>query len=357
MASRSTVSIIIIGDEILKGQTIDTNSHFLCQELYKCGIEVARVSVVPDDVDVIAEEVRANSEKYSFVFTSGGIGPTHDDVTYEGIAKAFNEKLVLNKDLQKTLVNLCLNMGLDEIAAYKMSHVPESSEIHNIYTKKKISFPVISVKNVFALSGIPSYLRYAFTQIKNLFSCNSIKYVVQTLYVNSNEFTIMNILNMAVKEFNGSVKLGSYPDVENLYYQVKLTLESDDKESVSNAEALLRSHLPHNTVVGKFPPSSTEALEVLEATLVKKSKAHDSEFAQIVEASLEILGECFDKYPLQNVCLSFNGGKDCTVLLHLAHLYLAKYYPNRSDKLKVLYVRSKQPFTEIEDFIQLSVER
>lgn len=358
MASRPSVSIIIIGDEILKGQTIDTNSHFLCEELYKCGINVCRVSVIPDDIDIIAEEVLKNSERSTFVLTSGGIGPTHDDVTYDGIAKAFNEKLVLNKALQKVLISLCLSMGLDEMAAFKMSHVPESAEIHQIYTSgKKPSFPVVSIKNVFAFSGIPLYLEYAFSQLKSIFCNNSAEYFCHSLYVDSNEFSIMNTLNVAVKEFDGMVKFGSYPDVQNDYYQVKLTLEADVEDSVQNAEAYLRSHLPHNSVVGQFHPSSREALMLLENVFYKEAEDYEAIFAKTVETSLKVLEECFDKYPLESVCLSFNGGKDCTVLLHLTHLYLAKFYPKRSKALKVLYIRPKDPFDEIEEFINICEDR
>lgn len=358
MASRTSVAIIIVGDEVLKGQTMDTNSHFLCQELYKSGINVARVSVIPDDINIIAEEVRTCSQKYSFVLTSGGIGPTHDDVTYEGIAKAFDEKTVLNEDLKNILTDLCTDMVFDEIVAHKMAQVPKSSKIHLIYTsEKEMSFPVISVKNVFTFPGIPSSLRFAFMQLKSMFCNNSVKYFSRTLYIDRNEFVLTDILNMVVQEYDGVVKFGSYPDLENGYYQVKITIEGDCEDSISAAEAFLRSHLPSNSVVGQFPPCSRNALLLLQDTFIEGRKLYNSEIGSIIKMSLKVLDECDKKYSLWNSCVSFNGGKDCTALLHLTCVYLKHLYPKKSEKLKIFYVRSKQPFPETEDFIDLCVKR
>ncbi|KAI9183703.1 hypothetical protein H9P43_004621 [Blastocladiella emersonii ATCC 22665] len=93
-----TASALIIGDEILSGKTKDTNSNFLAKSLFDIGVDMRRIEVVPDVEEEIIEAVRRMSETYDYVFTTGGIGPTHDDITYESIAKAFNDELVLHEE-------------------------------------------------------------------------------------------------------------------------------------------------------------------------------------------------------------------------------------------------------------------
>src|ERR1700752_1842959 len=88
-----TAGILVIGNEILSGKVVDTNSPYLCRELRALGVDVERIITIPDQIDVIAEHVRAMHKAYDFVFTSGGIGPTHDDLTIDGIAAAFGRPL------------------------------------------------------------------------------------------------------------------------------------------------------------------------------------------------------------------------------------------------------------------------
>ncbi len=100
---RPTAGILIIGDEILKGQTQDTNTHFLANNLLENGVKLKRVLVIPDEIDVIAKEVKEFSDNYDFVFTSGGVGPTHDDVTFEGVAKAFGDTTYIHPEIRELL--------------------------------------------------------------------------------------------------------------------------------------------------------------------------------------------------------------------------------------------------------------
>ncbi|XP_033102652.1 FAD synthase-like [Anneissia japonica] len=96
---KPTAGIIIIGDEILKGHVQDTNSHYLCNELFQMGIKVEKITVVGDDLHSVANEIASFSSQYTHVLTSGGIGPTHDDITFKSVAMAFDESLELNDEL------------------------------------------------------------------------------------------------------------------------------------------------------------------------------------------------------------------------------------------------------------------
>ena len=89
-----TAGILLIGNEILSGKITDANAAYLCRELRALGVEVRRITVIPDEVDLIAAEVRAFSAAYDVVFTSGGVGPTHDDVTIEGVARALDVPVI-----------------------------------------------------------------------------------------------------------------------------------------------------------------------------------------------------------------------------------------------------------------------
>src|SRR5208283_396920 len=147
MAQTKTAGIIIIGDEILSGKVQDTNVLFLTGELWARGVMVSRISVIPDIVDDIAREVRDFSAKYDFVLTSGGIGPTHDDITIEGVSAAFGVRPVISDMLKGRLEQR--NKDLTP-ARLKMAEVPEGAELLDC---GELSFPLIKFRNVFIFPG------------------------------------------------------------------------------------------------------------------------------------------------------------------------------------------------------------
>src|SRR5687768_2070590 len=98
-----TAGIIVIGNEILSGKTADENSLFLSQELRELGVDVRKISVIPDEIQTIADEVRLFSRSFHYVFTTGGVGPTHDDLTMDGIARAFDSRIGRDAQLEAAL--------------------------------------------------------------------------------------------------------------------------------------------------------------------------------------------------------------------------------------------------------------
>ncbi|XP_023216373.1 FAD synthase-like isoform X2 [Centruroides sculpturatus] len=363
MAERPTASIITVGDEILKGQTTDTNSIFLCKQLYDLGVKVQRVVVIPDEVNVIAEEVLSCSKTFTFVLTSGGIGPTHDDLTYEGVAKAFKEPLVENKILLEILQKWCEKLQLDGNSIRKMSLLPKSAVLHypKIQTNsKKFFFPIVSVYNVYIFPGIPTYLEYSFNLLKDIFTpVTPKKFHSKILCLRISEFEFIDNLNQAVKKFQNEVQFGSYPIVDNTNYKVKITLESENESSLIKAEAYLRSLLPPNSVVNCKDPSLSESIQEVYNLLESHCQLPSicsSNLSERVAQSITVLEECLQQYPEECIGISFNGGKDCTVLLHLAYCVLSKN-SKKKPSLKAFYFRSSDPFPEIEEFIRLSVER
>ena len=235
-----TAGIIIIGDEILSGKIHDHNSFFMAKELWLHGIHVRRICIIPDAVDEIAQEVISFSQKFDYVFTSGGIGPTHDDVTIEGISKAFNVKPVIHDALRKILEQRHTTPTPEQL---KMAEVPDGAELVNDGT---LTFPLIKFKNIFIFPGIPEFLRKKFSVIVNLFHEPPI--LMKKVYVNENESNIASILNEILNHFT-DVKIGSYPVVDNRDYQVMITFESLHKALLDSAVRMLMESLPQEKIV------------------------------------------------------------------------------------------------------------
>src|SRR5262245_30573943 len=161
----STAGILIIGNEILTGKIQDENTPYLLRELRKQGVDVPRVVVIPDVVSDIARDVREFSARFDYVLTSGGVGPTHDDLTMDGVAAAFELPLVEHEEMV-ALLRSALKGKEPNASHLKMCTLPAGA---SLITTKDLWFPLVQVRNVFVFPGIPRLLQMKFEGARELF--------------------------------------------------------------------------------------------------------------------------------------------------------------------------------------------
>lgn len=233
--------IVLIGNEILSGKIGDANAHYLCRELRALGVDVLRIVVIPDDVEQIASHVRAFSREFDVVFTSGGVGPTHDDVTIEGVARALGVAVVRHPILVGLLTGY-YGAAVNE-AHLKMAEVPEGAEL---LADEHVRFPTIVAGNVYVLPGVPEIFRRKFESIRHRFQ--GVPIHLRQVFTRVGESDLAEHLNGLLRDFP-DLMLGSYPELSNPDYRVKLTLESRDVDYVERALAELLARLPGGAVV------------------------------------------------------------------------------------------------------------
>ena len=235
-----TAAIIVIGNEILSGKVVDTNAAFLCRELRSLGVALRRILVIPDELEAIAEAVRSYKPAFDVVFTSGGVGPTHDDITMAGIALALNRRVIRHPVLEQKI----REFSGDKIneARLKLAEVPEGAEL---VFAGDVNFPAIHVENLYILPGIPEIFREKFLAIKSRFAVDP--YFLRVVYSRAAESTIAQYLSQTLEAFP-LIQLGSYPKLGEPEYRVRVTLESKDKEYVNRAFEHLVARLPPESI-------------------------------------------------------------------------------------------------------------
>jgi FAD synthetase len=236
-----TAGIILVGNEILSGKVEDANAVYLCRELRGLGVDVRRISVIPDEVQLIAEEVAVFSRDFDVVFTSGGVGPTHDDVTIEGVARAMMVPVVRHPRLVEIL-ELHYRGRVTE-AALRMAEIPEGAELVG---GERVRFPTVLMRNVYILPGVPEIFRAKFEALRERFRDQPIH--LRNVFVTMGEATLADYLNGLLADFP-LLQIGSYPEFSNPEYKVKVTLESRDRGYVEQALAEFLTRLPVDAVV------------------------------------------------------------------------------------------------------------
>ena len=235
-----TAGIVIIGNEVLSGKTRDTNSHFFCTELRQLGVEVQKISTIQDDVQIIGKEVASFSARFDYVFTSGGVGPTHDDVTIEGVAHGLGVKVVRHPDIEGRMRQR-LGDQVNE-ARLRMANVPEGATL--LATEAPFA-AIVKIRNIYIFPGIPRILEERFHAIKERF--RDTPYYLKNVYVRYGEGVIASILNELLVNFP-NLMLGSYPVLELPDYKVKVTLESKDANYLEQALRAFIASLPPDAV-------------------------------------------------------------------------------------------------------------
>ena len=233
----STAGIIIIGDEILSGRTKDTNINWIATELNNIGVRLIEARIISDDSETIIETVKNFTKKFTYVFSCGGIGPTHDDITTESVAKAFDQKLVKDPEAMRRLKLHYegTNIEFNE-ARQKMAIIPTNS----ILIDNPVSAaPGFKIENLFVFAGVPKIMQGMFNTILNDL-IGGVKLKSKTVSSNIGEGLIAKDLERIEKKFK-NVKIGSYPYFKPGNFGTSIVLRSESEILLNQASETVLS--------------------------------------------------------------------------------------------------------------------
>ena len=221
-----TAALVVIGDEILSGKTADTNTPFAVAELRALGVAVRRITVVPDEVDAIVDELRRARERHDYVFTSGGVGPTHDDVTIQAVARALARPVVRSEEIVRAMHALWQPVKETHL---RMADVPEGAEL--LYGRG-LRFPVIRVENIYVLPGVPEIFREKLVSLRE--TLRSAPFHLTRVFSSYGEGRLAPLMEQVVAAHRG-VSVGSYPTLTAPDHRVLVTFESKEEAAVAAA--------------------------------------------------------------------------------------------------------------------------
>ncbi|MEM6896104.1 MAG: molybdopterin-binding protein [Pseudomonadota bacterium] len=235
-----TAAMLVIGDEILSGRTRDANMHYLAGQLTEKGIDLKEVRVVSDDKPAIVAAVQALSDAYTYVFTSGGIGPTHDDITADCVAAAFDDPIDVRADADKLLGDYYAANGRDYNAARKrMARIPDSATL--IENPVSIA-PGFTLKNVHVMAGVPSVFKAMVASVLATLGGGA-PLLSESVRIDRGEGDIAGPLGTLAEAFP-DISIGSYPFQENGRFGANVVLRSPDPARLGAAKAALVAQFP-----------------------------------------------------------------------------------------------------------------
>jgi molybdenum cofactor synthesis domain-containing protein len=236
-----TAALVLVGNELLSGKVQERNLEPLAATLRALGIRLERVVVVGDDRPAIADEVRAASARHDVVFTSGGVGPTHDDVTLEGVADAFGVPVVNDPHLVALLRGLYGERCTEDHLL--MARVPVGSELKS---SSEVKWPTVVMRNVWVMPGVPELFRMKLVIVReHLVGPGRI--ASRALFTHMEETDLKPLLDRVVAR-HPTVEIGSYPKWFDATYKTKVTFDGAREPEVDAAHADLLGLLPPEVI-------------------------------------------------------------------------------------------------------------
>lgn len=235
--SNPTAAMLVIGDEILSGRTRDANMHHLAGQLTEAGIDLREVRVVSDDAPAIISAIKALSAAYDTVFTSGGIGPTHDDITADCIAAAFDDHIDVRDDARALLAAHYAKTGseLNE-ARLRMARIPDSATL--IDNPVSVA-PGFTVQNVHVMAGVPSVFQAMVATVLPTLTGGA-PLMSRTLRIDRGEGDIAGPLGALAAEFS-DLSIGSYPFQKDGKFGANIVLRGTDEARLETALSQLKA--------------------------------------------------------------------------------------------------------------------
>ena len=231
-----TAGIVVIGDELLSGRTQDSNISYIAKWLEPLGIRVEEARIIKDCESIIVNTVREFSKRFTYIFTTGGIGPTHDDITADAIAKAFNLSIDIREDAVRMLKQRYSDKELNK-ARLRMARIPKGASL----IKNPVSqAPGFQVSNVFTLAGIPSIMRAMLIDVQDRLETGIKLYSIAVMAEGISEGDAALPLSMIEKSYN-NVILGSYPNFNSELIGVQFVARGPDSEELKKVKLELEA--------------------------------------------------------------------------------------------------------------------
>ena len=235
-----TAALVIIGNEILTGRTQDTNTHWLAQQLLTQGVRLMEVRIIPDLHKVIIDTVKTMREQYDYIMTTGGIGPTHDDITAECIAKAFGVKLIKHERAYKILLDYYGESEFTD-ARQKMALIPEGAKLIN---NPVSAAPGFAIENVFVMAGVPRIMRAMYDHVIEMIEVGD-PVLSNTVSCGLPESVVAPDL-AELQERYDMIEIGSYPHYRGGVLGLSIVLRGMDEDILDIATKevvdLVRKH-------------------------------------------------------------------------------------------------------------------